>query len=194
MLTWDSLTRGGRTRSLDTGVSPDTANSSTPYGYSPEVAFIFAANSSLTMFTTNSFIARTLTSVSLQGSRNDVVKHSTGGFALATVKKLNGARFAVPSGEMVETNAIGRGTTAPTSSLYVLIGAVVRGSMITLQSSSPNTLSTPRAPPPAARAKDSNRRASPHTRPSKSSASDWPAPSDAVRDGCRADAVSPSPA
>ena len=57
------------------------------------------------------------TSVSLRGSRNEAVKHSTGGFALATVKKLKGARFGTPSGEMVETNAIGRGTTAPTSSL-----------------------------------------------------------------------------
>ena len=55
--------------------------------------------------------------MSLRGSRKDAVKHSTGGFALATVKKLNGARFVTPSGEMVETNAIGRGTTAPTSSL-----------------------------------------------------------------------------
>src|SRR5580692_2199684 len=117
MLTCDSFTRGGRTRSLATGVSPATANSSTPYGYSPEVTFIFSANSSLTMFTTNSFVARTFVSVSFEGSRYDAVKHSTGGFALATVKKLNGARFATPSGEMVDTNAIGRGTTTPTSSL-----------------------------------------------------------------------------
>src|SRR5580658_8106990 len=117
MLTCDSFTRGGRTRSLVTCVSPDIANSSTPYGYSPEVTFIFAANSSLTMLTTNSWVARTFTSVSLRGSRKEVVKHNTGGFALATVKKLKGARFATPSGEMVDTNAIGRGTTAPTSSL-----------------------------------------------------------------------------
>ena len=81
------------------------------------MTFILAANSSLTMFTTNSLVARMFTSVSLRGSRKDAVKHNTGGFALATVKKLNGARFGTPSGEIVETNAIGRGTTAPTSSL-----------------------------------------------------------------------------
>jgi hypothetical protein len=41
----------------------------------------------------------------------------TGGFALTAVKKLKGARFGIPSRLSVETKAIGRGTTAPISSL-----------------------------------------------------------------------------
>jgi hypothetical protein len=44
-------------------------------------------------------------------------KQTTGGFALHAVKKLNGARFLTPAGLIVETNAIGRGTIAPTISL-----------------------------------------------------------------------------
>ena len=45
------------------------------------------------------------------------MKPVTGGFELATVKKLNGARLNAPSGLSVETNAMGRGTTDPISSL-----------------------------------------------------------------------------
>jgi hypothetical protein len=44
-------------------------------------------------------------------------KHTTGGFALIAVKKLNGARLGSPSALSDETNAIGRGTIAPTMSL-----------------------------------------------------------------------------
>ena len=40
------------------------------------------------------------------------------GFREATVKKLNGARFRVPSAETVETHAIGRGCTEHDSNLY----------------------------------------------------------------------------
>jgi hypothetical protein len=36
-----------------------------------------------------------------------------GGFALNTLKKLNGARFFPPVESMVEANAIGLGPTAP---------------------------------------------------------------------------------
>ena len=36
---------------------------------------------------------------------------------LAAVKKLNGARLQIPSGLTVETNAMGRGTIAPTITL-----------------------------------------------------------------------------
>ena len=46
-------------------------------------------------------------------------KQITGGLALTPVKKLKGARFGIPSGLSVETNAMGRGTMAPISSLYV---------------------------------------------------------------------------
>jgi hypothetical protein len=45
------------------------------------------------------------------------VKTSTGGFELATVKKLNGAALKAPSVLIVETKAIGRGTTEPIRSL-----------------------------------------------------------------------------
>jgi hypothetical protein len=44
-------------------------------------------------------------------------KQITGGSALAAVKKLNGARFKIPSAPMVETKAMGRGTMAATISL-----------------------------------------------------------------------------
>ena len=39
------------------------------------------------------------------------------GSAERQLKKLNGAAFTMPSLEMVVTSAIGRGTTAPISSL-----------------------------------------------------------------------------
>jgi hypothetical protein len=61
-----------------------------------------------------------LRNVSLRGSgvvRSPTVKTSTGGFELATVKKLKGATLNPPSGLSVETKAIGRGTTEPIRSL-----------------------------------------------------------------------------
>ena len=45
------------------------------------------------------------------------MKTSTGGFELATVKKLKGATLNAPSVFTVETNAMGRGTTEPIRSL-----------------------------------------------------------------------------
>jgi hypothetical protein len=36
-----------------------------------------------------------------------------GGFALNTLKKLNGAKFGLPSSSIVEAKAIGLGPTAP---------------------------------------------------------------------------------
>jgi len=45
---------GGR-QVAGAAVSPDISNSLVPYGYSADVTFILAANSSLTMFTTNSW-------------------------------------------------------------------------------------------------------------------------------------------
>ena len=72
------------------------------------------------MLTTNSRAVVMLRSVSLRGSglaRRPTVKTSTGGFELATVKKLKGATFERPSGLTVETNAIGRGTIDPIISL-----------------------------------------------------------------------------
>src|SRR5690242_5279848 len=133
MLKRDSFTRGGFTSSLGAAVSPETTNSSTSGGYSPEQRFIFSAKSSLTMFTTNSRVASILTSVSFLGRSPPRImgqKQITGGFALITVKKLNGARLRTPSGLSVDTNAIGRGRTAPESSRYTSNGSLPAGSMI----------------------------------------------------------------
>jgi hypothetical protein len=85
-----------------------------------DVIFICSAISSETMFTTNSRVAEMLRRVSLRGSGPDFrvgQKQMTGGFALIAVKKLNGARLGMPSGLIVDTNAIGRGTIAPMSTL-----------------------------------------------------------------------------
>src|SRR5258706_5922875 len=111
MFTCDSLTRGGRTRSLGTGVNPETANSSTPLGYSPDVRFILSAISSLTIFTTNSPVAFTLRYVSFRGSRKDVEKQTIGGSPLITLRKLDGARLRTPSRQTRDTKPIGRRTT-----------------------------------------------------------------------------------
>jgi hypothetical protein len=40
-------------------------------------------------------------------------KIKMGGFALKTLKKLNGARLSFPAASLVEANAIGRGPIAP---------------------------------------------------------------------------------
>src|SRR5260370_30064475 len=120
MLMCDSPTRGGRTLSLGIGVSPDVSNSSTSGATSAEQIFICCANSSDTMFTTNSFVDRILFSVSLvAASRPRTIgqKQITGGLALIPVKKLKGARLRTPSGLIEDTNAIGRGTMAPIMSL-----------------------------------------------------------------------------
>src|ERR1051325_8609651 len=133
MLTRDSFTRAGFTRSLGTGVSPESANSSTSGGYSPEHAFIFSAKSSLTMFTTNSPVASIFTSVSFLGRSPPRImgqKQITGGFALITVKKLKGARLRTPCALNVETKAIGRGRIDPDSRRYMSNGYLVAGSMI----------------------------------------------------------------
>jgi hypothetical protein len=41
-----------------------------------------------------------------------------GGLRDATVKKLKGAKFRSPDSEMVDTQAIGLGTTEPLNNLY----------------------------------------------------------------------------
>src|SRR5262245_2250970 len=120
MLMRDSLTRDGLTSVLGTGVSPDCWNSSTSGGNSVEQTFIGLAKSSDTMLTTNSRVATMLFKVSfLFPSLPRIIgeKQTTGGLALTPVKKLNGARFRMPSGLMLETKAIGRGTMAPIMSL-----------------------------------------------------------------------------
>src|SRR6185437_2857769 len=91
---WLSATRGGATSSLASGVSPESTNSSTVGATLAEQAFICSANSSETIFTTNSFVARTFARVSLAGKgpgRCAVTKQTTGGSAEQAIKKLNGA-------------------------------------------------------------------------------------------------------
>src|ERR1035438_683995 len=135
MLTCDSFTRGDLTRSPGTGVRPVTWNSSTSGGNSAEVVFTCLINSSETMFTTKSPVRSMLLRVSFgcpSAFRNGQ-KQTTGGFMLAAVKKLNGARLQMPAGLTVETKAIGRGTIAPTITLYTFGKPAESGSMITLQ-------------------------------------------------------------
>src|SRR5262245_45582479 len=121
MLMRDSLTRGGFTTSLMTGVSVDSANSSTSGGYSPEQTFIASAMSSLTTLTTNSFVARMLAMVSFGGVRQTGPKPTTGGSAQKALKKENGARFSTPADDTVDTNAIGLGTTEPIRTRYMVV-------------------------------------------------------------------------
>src|ERR1700719_845607 len=122
MCTCDSFTVGGSTTSAGLGVRPPASKSSTSGGNSADVIFICCANSSDTVFTTNSRVTVMLCSVSFRGRgprRRIGQKQITGGLALTPVKKLKGARFGIPSGLKVDTNAMGRGTIAPISSLYV---------------------------------------------------------------------------
>jgi len=57
-------------------------------------------------------------------------KQTTGGFALAAVKKLNGARLRTPARLIVDTNAIGRGTMAPIINLYIFAGPASEGIIV----------------------------------------------------------------
>ena len=78
-----------------------------------DVVFMRSARSSLTMFTTNSPVSSTFRSVSLRSplwGLRPGAKQMVGGRVVTPVKNENGARFAIPSGEIVDTQAIGRGT------------------------------------------------------------------------------------
>src|SRR5579863_471002 len=119
-LTGDSATRGGRTIVDVTGVTFASSNSLTDESYSPLVAFIGCSNSKVTMLTTNSFVSRTLRSVSFAspcgpfpffGGRRPGAKASNGGSTQTALKKENGARFGCPAALSVETHAMGRGAT-----------------------------------------------------------------------------------
>jgi hypothetical protein len=60
----------------------------------------------------NSRVSRTLRSVSLAPTE---VNCTIGGSALATVKNECGARLPMPAAEVLDTQAIGRGTTSAVS-------------------------------------------------------------------------------
>lgn len=114
--TGDSATRGGVTVSLGSAVNPISANSSTSDGNTADVAFTFSISSADARFTTNSPVASTFRRLSFLVTD---VNCTIAGFTDATVKKLYGARFAVPSTERVDTHAIGRGTIDAVSSEYI---------------------------------------------------------------------------
>ena len=74
-----------------------------------------AAISSTTALMTNSPVASIFASVSFafQSARRDMPKTTVGGECAIALKNENGARFATPSADTVDTSAIGRGTTTP---------------------------------------------------------------------------------
>src|SRR5262249_40149735 len=98
-----------------------------------------APRSSLRMLMTNSpdppsLGGRTLRSVSFgdpSAFGAVIEKESAIGVSLATLKYENGATFNRPSGDMVETTAMGLGTTRPVSSRARSGSVSVRGSTST---------------------------------------------------------------
>jgi hypothetical protein len=54
--------------------------------------------------------------------RGPQLNPSTGGEGETTLKKLKGAMFDTPSAEIVDTQAIGRGTTESRSKKYISVG------------------------------------------------------------------------
>jgi len=86
---------------------------------SAEQIFIFSANSSETTFTTNSLTASICAAClyARRPSRESWTEADDRRVGADAGKKLNGARLRMPSGLMVETKAMGRGTITPTISL-----------------------------------------------------------------------------
>src|SRR5882757_6173363 len=120
-LTGASAMRGTAMRSHGAAVSPAAANSSTSGGYSIEVMTSSSSSSAVGMLTTNSRLSRTNARVSLTPlpgtSDFDTENPSIGGSDDTMLKKLKGAMLGTPLGDRQDTHAIGRGTTAPHSSL-----------------------------------------------------------------------------
>ncbi len=77
-----------------------------------------AAVSSVTMFTVNSPVDRTLAAVSFSAPfRRPAEKITVGGLADTTLKNEYGATFGVPSPARLPIQPMGLGTTSPVSSL-----------------------------------------------------------------------------
>src|SRR3990172_797758 len=111
-----SITRGGLTASDGTRLKPANSNSLNSDGASMDEAFIARSVSSVTMFTTNSFVVRTLFNVSLvipSVLRMRGQNRSVGGLEQTALKNENGARFARPLRSRVEIQPIGLGTIEP---------------------------------------------------------------------------------
>src|SRR5918992_1619978 len=115
MFAGDSATLGGRTTSEGTGVRPAMANSLTSVGYSAAVRFMASAMASTTTLTTNSPVSSILARVSfrLSPAWRDEENTIVGGSYATALKKEKGARFTSPAADMLDTKAIGRGTTTP---------------------------------------------------------------------------------
>ena len=104
-------TRRGFTTSAATESTPNASNSLSPYGSNAEHAFIFSTCANDTRFTTNSPVASIFRTVSFfdPSRRFTGTNINVGGADVTPWKKLNGARFAFPSADSVDTHAIGRG-------------------------------------------------------------------------------------
>ena len=111
----DAATRGGRTRTDGAASRPAVAISSIERGNDAEVAFICSRRSHVHRLNTNSRVASALARESLAPPSLWVplaqyMQHI--GSAETRLKKLNGARLITPSGDIVEIQPIGRGTTS----------------------------------------------------------------------------------
>src|SRR5262245_15114938 len=141
MLTGARATRGAATFTPGAASSPATANSSTSGGNSPDVMFICSARSSSTTLTTKLPVLSTLRSVSFLAFAPGAMARApeenaiVGGSPVMAMKKLNGATFLTPSASTVDTQAMGRGTTHPMSSLYTASASIFSGSSSTRVSS-----------------------------------------------------------
>lgn len=105
-------------------MNPASSNSLSPYARSSAQADICRAYASTATLTTKqpsppSSVGSAFRSVSLSRPSDGVPTQNMSDIGLepAALKNEKGARLSRPSGERVDTNAIGRGVTAPVSSL-----------------------------------------------------------------------------
>jgi hypothetical protein len=106
-----AATRGARTRVLGALSIPTCSNSLCSGGNIAAVALIASAKSADTRFTTISRVASMLRTVSFRTPSRlfTGTNINVGGFAVTPLKNENGAKLVTPSGDIVETQAIGRG-------------------------------------------------------------------------------------
>ena len=119
--TGDSATRGRpyESRRLPLDLRPRRTRPSRVGSRSPSRSRAERA-SSVTTLTTNSPVSSMLRRLSLRPTE---VNCTTGGSWLDTVKNECGARLSTPAADVVDTHAIGRGTTTWVSHEYVLSAA-----------------------------------------------------------------------
>src|SRR5262249_3010331 len=103
-----------------TSESPASPGSSTPLGKAIEVTRISCASENGTRLTTKCSVSRMFARVSF-GSAGPLLPMpipTVAGSLPNTLKKENGAAFTAPRASWVVTQAIGRGSTVASSSLY----------------------------------------------------------------------------